>query len=58
MIGFLAFVWRAALSRPGADQERLIRESITDAVEVMPKMLDGDLPGAMKQLHTEKSDGL
>ena len=46
------------LSRPGAEQERLIRQSITDAMEVMPKMLDGDLPGAMKQLHTEKTDGL
>ena len=46
------------LSRPGAEQERLIRRSLSDAVEVMPMLLDGDVPGAMKQLHTEKTDGI
>ena len=46
------------LSRPPADQERQIRESIEDALGVMPSVLEGNLPSAMKELHTEKDDGL
>ena len=43
------------LSRPDAAQERAMRDSIERALEVMPKVLGGDLPGAMKDLHTEPS---
>ena len=46
------------LSRPTADQERSILESIDHAANVLPRVLDGDLPGAMKELHTEKNNGL
>ena len=46
------------LGRPGADDERLILGSIGDALDVMPTLLGGDLPAAMKQLHTEKPDGI
>ena len=46
------------LSRPSALQERLIRDSIAEAIEVMPLVLAGDTPGAMKQLHTEKDNGI
>ena len=46
------------LSRPPADQQDLILESIGAAIDVMPTLLDGDLPAAMKELHTEKSNGL
>ena len=46
------------LSRPPAEQERLIRGSISDAVDVLPAVLDGQLPAAMKELHTEKTNGL
>ena len=41
------------LSRPTAEQERLILASITDAIDVMPAVLDGNVPSAMKELHTE-----
>ena len=46
------------LSRAPAAQERLIRESISDAIDVMPRVLRGDVAGAMKELHTVKEDGL
>ncbi len=46
------------LSRPTAEQERLILGSIDDAAGVLPRLLDGDVPGAMKELHTEKTNGL
>ena len=46
------------LSRAPAEQEQLIRESISDALDVLPLVLSGDLPGAMKELHTEKENGL
>jgi PTH1 family peptidyl-tRNA hydrolase len=41
------------LSRAPADQETLIRNAVTDALAVMPLVLEGDLPAAMKALHTE-----
>lgn len=40
------------LSRPDAEQERLIREAIGEALDVLPAVLRGDLAGAMKTLHT------
>lgn len=46
------------LSRATAAQERQIRESISDAVDVMPRVLDGDVAGAMKELHTVTENGL
>lgn len=46
------------LGRATAEQERLIRASITDAVGVMPRVLGGDVAGAMKELHTVKEDGI
>ncbi|MFC1690062.1 aminoacyl-tRNA hydrolase [Pseudomonadota bacterium] len=46
------------LGRATAVQEKLIRESISDAVREVPRVLSGDLPGAMKELHTVKDDGI
>ena len=46
------------LGRPTAEQERLIRGSIEDSLDVLPLVLAGDLPAAMKALHTEKDNGL
>jgi len=46
------------LSRPTRDQQRLMFQSISDALEVMPKVLSGDLPGAMTQLHTVTENGI
>ena len=40
------------LSRATAEQEKLIRGSISDALEVLQDLLEGDLAAAMKQLHT------
>ena len=46
------------LGRATAEQERLMRAAISDAIGVLPTLLDGDLAGAMKALHTVKEDGL
>ena len=46
------------LSRATALQERLVRDSISDALDVLPRLLDGDVAGAMKELHTVKENGL
>jgi PTH1 family peptidyl-tRNA hydrolase len=46
------------LSRATSDQERLIRGSISEALEVLPLVLSGELPAAMKELHTVREDGL
>jgi PTH1 family peptidyl-tRNA hydrolase len=46
------------LSRATAAQERQIRDSISDAVDAMARVLDGDVAGAMKELHTVKENGL
>lgn len=46
------------LGRATAEQERMMRDSIADALAVLPALLRGDLPGAMKALHTVKEDGL
>ena len=41
------------LSRAPAAQETLIRNAVADALAVMPLVLKGELPAAMKELHTE-----
>jgi PTH1 family peptidyl-tRNA hydrolase len=46
------------LGRASAEQERLMREAIGAAVEVLPLVLGGDVAGAMKALHTEPKNGL
>jgi PTH1 family peptidyl-tRNA hydrolase len=46
------------LGRAPSGQERSIRDSIADAVSVMPRVVDGDVAGAMKELHTVKEDGI
>jgi PTH1 family peptidyl-tRNA hydrolase len=46
------------LSRATAGQELLIRSSISLALDVMPRVLCGDVAGAMKELHTVKENGL
>jgi PTH1 family peptidyl-tRNA hydrolase len=46
------------LSRAPAEQEQLIQGSIGAALEVLPLVLNGDVPGAMKALHTVKENGL
>jgi PTH1 family peptidyl-tRNA hydrolase len=46
------------LSRATSAQERLIRDSISDALDAMYRVLRGDVAGAMKELHTVKEDGL
>ena len=46
------------LSRPDAADERLIRDSIGEAVDVLPAVLAGDLGAAMKKLHTVASHGI
>jgi len=46
------------LSRASASQERLIQASISSALDVMPLILGGDVPGAMQELHTDKENGL
>jgi PTH1 family peptidyl-tRNA hydrolase len=40
------------LSRPTAGQEKLMLQSIGDALKVMPDLLGGDIAKAMKDLHT------
>jgi PTH1 family peptidyl-tRNA hydrolase len=46
------------LSRATAEQERLIRGAISDSLEVLPLVLSGELPAAMKKLHTVKDNGI
>jgi len=46
------------LGRATATQERMIRDSIADAVGEIPRILSGDVAGAMKALHTVKEDGI
>ena len=46
------------LGRATAEQERLMRGAIGEAIEVLPQVLDGNLSSAMKALHTEKDNGL
>ncbi|MDH3788016.1 MAG: aminoacyl-tRNA hydrolase, partial [Xanthomonadales bacterium] len=46
------------LGRATAAQEKLIIEAISDAVRELPRVLAGDVAGAMKELHTVRDDGL
>jgi PTH1 family peptidyl-tRNA hydrolase len=46
------------LGRATASQERLIHDSISDAIDIMSRVLNGDVAGAMKELHTVREDGL
>jgi len=46
------------LGRPGREDERMILGAIDEALEVLHRVFDGDLSGAMKQLHTEKNHGI
>jgi PTH1 family peptidyl-tRNA hydrolase len=52
--GFKDQVTDYVLSRPGAEDELRIRESIERAAEVVPDIVAGDIPRAMKQLHTSE----
>ncbi len=40
--------------RPSADDQRAIAEAMLDARDCLPSVLQGDVPRAMKQLHTSK----
>lgn len=40
------------LSRPSASEELAIRQSVDAAIKVLPAVLSGQLPAAMKTLHT------
>jgi PTH1 family peptidyl-tRNA hydrolase len=46
------------LSRASAEQELQIRQSIGEALDALPLVLAGDLPGAMTRLHTDKDNGI
>ena len=41
------------LSRPTAEQERAMRDALKRAIAVLPRVLAGELPVAMNELHTE-----
>ena len=43
------------LGRPGATDEKLILESIADAMDVLPLAIAGDFNEAMKRLHTPRA---
>lgn len=45
------------LGRPPAGEEKLIREAIGAAIAVLPDVLCGQLPTAMKTLHTQENAG-
>jgi len=40
------------LSKPGANEEKLIRHAVEEAIAVLPDVLNGRLSDAMKSLHT------
>jgi len=42
------------LKRGSSDTEAAIKSDIDDAMAVMPELVDGDIPAAMKQLHTKE----
>ncbi len=52
--GFKDAVTGYVLSRPPAEEERLIRSAIDEALAVLPDVLSGQLPRAMKALHTSQ----
>ena len=46
------------LSRAGSDDEMAIGRAIGLAIDALPLVLQGDVPGAMKELHTVRENGL
>ncbi|MDT8321899.1 MAG: aminoacyl-tRNA hydrolase [Xanthomonadales bacterium] len=46
------------LGRPSVEQERSMQQAITESIETLPMILGGDVAGAMKTLHTVRTDGL
>ncbi len=42
------------LKRGSSDTEAAVARDINDAIDVMPLLVDGDIPAAMKQLHTKE----
>ena len=42
------------LKRGSSDTEVAIKSDIDDAMAVMPELVDGDIPAAMKKLHTKE----
>jgi len=53
--GFKDAVTGYVLSRPPADQEKLMMHSIGDAIAVMPDLLAGNVSRATKDLHTSEN---
>ncbi|MDX1555484.1 MAG: aminoacyl-tRNA hydrolase [Xanthomonadales bacterium] len=51
--GFKDAVTPWVLSRPGRDQEQLIRSAIDKALDALPDFVDGRVNDAMKRLHTD-----
>lgn len=41
--------------RPSAEDQRAIAEAMLDARDALPLLLQGDVPAAMKQLHTQSN---
>ena len=44
------------LKRGSSDTEAAIKSDIDDAIAVMPELVDGNVPAAMKKLHTQDKD--
>ena len=44
------------LGKPAADQEKMMLRGIDEAIAVLPDVLAGQLPKAMKALHTVEND--
>jgi len=42
------------LKRGSGDVESAVERNIDDAIDVMPLLVEGDIPAAMKQLHTKE----
>ena len=44
------------LKRGSSDVEAAIERNIDDAMDVLPELVDGNIPAAMKKLHTQDKD--
>ena len=44
------------LKRGSSDVEAAVERNIDDAIDVMPELVDGNVPAAMKKLHTQDKD--
>jgi len=42
------------LKRGSSDTEAAIERDIDDGIAVMPELVDGNIPAAMKKLHTKE----